>query len=53
MTTSDPKERRARLVRRAAVLGAVAALFCQALPPDHRSVCDAVVKIATLTCGGF
>lgn len=43
---------RAKLLRRAAWFGAIAALLCQALPPEHRSVCTAIVKVASLTCGG-
>lgn len=43
---------RARIVRRAAWFGALAALLCQALPAEHRSVCTAIVKVATLSCGG-
>lgn len=54
--TTEPaeleKQKRDRMVRRAAFIGAILAIACQALPPDHRAMCTAVVKVVSLTCGG-
>lgn len=43
--------KRARLMRWSALIGALLAIGCQALPPDKRALCGAVLKFATLTCG--
>lgn len=46
------KERRDRLIRRAAIAGAVGALLCHTLPPEHRGACTAAVKVLSMSCGG-
>jgi len=52
MTTTPQKDpKREKLVKRAAIAGAIAALLCQALPHDLRGPCTALVKVASLSCG--
>ncbi len=52
MSDPDEKAKRERAVRRAVLAGAALAMLCQLLPPDHRALCTAVVKFASLTCTG-
>jgi len=42
---------RRRALRIAAVVGVVAALVCQSLPPKYHTACNAVLDVANIACG--
>lgn len=53
MTTEIEKSaRRRKLVKRAAIAGALLGVVCHFVPPDYQAACSAVVKAASLSMGG-
>jgi hypothetical protein len=46
------RERLKRQRRLAAVAGVVLALCCKVLPPRYQAPCEAITKIAAISCGG-
>lgn len=52
MNFTPEKPETKKLYKQAAFVGALLALLCQLLPPDHRALCTAVAKLASVTCGG-
>jgi hypothetical protein len=49
--TPEEKTRRAKLMRRIAILGALLGLLCHLLPVEKRVLCTSVVKVLSLSCG--
>ena len=49
-TKALERRRKLKSAAKAAVVGAVLALFCRALPPEYQGPCETIIKICT---GGF
>jgi hypothetical protein len=50
---TDPKARRRRLIKVAALAGGALAILCHFVPPDYQDACRAVIKAtSTLVSGG-
>lgn len=49
--SNDIDARRRRALRIAAIIGLLAGLLCQSLPPKYHAACNAVLDVANLACG--